>query len=84
MLLKIESFVEKYIAPSLKSHGGKIEVIDFDNNTLFIKLSGACQGCAAASITLTKGVETQLKQEFPEIEKIVDLTNHKEGKNPYY
>ena len=84
MLLKIESFVEKNIAPSLKSHGGRIELIDFDNNILFIKLSGACQGCAAATITLTQGVENQLKKEFPEIEKIVDLTNHKEGKNPYY
>jgi Fe-S cluster biogenesis protein NfuA len=47
-------------------------------------MGGGCQGCAASSITLKKGVESMIKAEIDEINEIVDITNHDAGINPYY
>jgi Fe/S biogenesis protein NfuA len=37
-----------------------------------------------ASVTLRQGVERMIIEEFPNIEKIVDQTDHSSGDNPYY
>ena len=52
MLRKIEKVLDEQIRPALASHGGDIEVIDFDNNKLFVKMTGGCQGCSSSKATL--------------------------------
>lgn len=85
MLRKIEKVLDEQIRPALASHGGDIEVIDFDNNKLFVKMSGGCQGCSSSKATLKDGVERLLMGKFPElIDEIVDLTDHASGENPYF
>ncbi|RTL08133.1 MAG: hypothetical protein EKK62_09320, partial [Acidimicrobiia bacterium] len=42
------------------------------------------QGCAVSSITLRTGIERTLKDQIPEIEEVVDVTDHAAGTNPYY
>jgi Fe/S biogenesis protein NfuA len=37
-----------------------------------------------ASVTLSQGIEATLRQVVPEIEKVVDVTDHASGNNPYY
>lgn len=84
MLHRIEKFLDEKVRPSLKSHGGDLEVIDFDNHKLFVKLQGGCQGCSSSKATLKDGVEVMLKREFPEmVNEVVDLTDHEAGQNPY-
>lgn len=83
MMRKLEAFFDEQIRPALKAHGGNVELIDLDNNKLFIRLQGGCQGCSSSSATLTEGIVRMVKQSFPEIEEVVDLTDHKAGKNPY-
>ena len=46
-------------------------------------MSGRCQGCGMALVTLRDGLERMLKQAVPEIETIVDTTDHRAGQNPY-
>ena len=83
MLRKIETLFDEQVRPALAAHGGNVEIIDFDNGKLFVKLQGGCQGCSSSSATLTEGIQRLVKQNFPEIEEIVDLTDHKSGQNPY-
>ena len=83
MIRKIEKILDQHIRKSLQSHGGDIEVVDVDNNKVFVVLKGGCQGCSASQATLKDGVEKTIKQYFPEIIEVVDLTNHSKGDNPY-
>jgi Fe-S cluster biogenesis protein NfuA len=84
MIRQIEKLFDEMVRPALAAHGGNIELIDIDNNKIFVKMSGGCQGCASSTATLKDGVERLVKQNYPEIEEIVDLTDHNSGDNPYY
>ncbi|MES1922964.1 hypothetical protein MHBO_004496 [Bonamia ostreae] len=84
MLRKIEKVLDAEVRPGLKSHGGTVELIDVDNNKLFIKMAGGCQGCSSAQTTVKSGIEKLIKDKFPMIEEVIDLTDHAQGTNPYY
>mgnify|MGYP001193447847 CR=1 FL=1 len=85
MIKKIKQFVDDYINPGLAMHEGHLHIESFDDDgTLYVKLSGGCQGCAASKQTLQGQVAAYLTEEFPEVVSIVDLTDHNEGENPYY
>lgn len=84
MLRKIEKVLDDQIRPALASHGGNIEVIDFDNSKLFVKLTGGCQGCSSSKATLKDGIERLIVGKFPElVEEVVDLTDHASGEKPF-
>jgi len=80
MLHRVEKFFNESIRPALEAHGGNMTIVDLDNQKLFVQLEGACQGCAGARATLKEGVERMLKQKFPEIKEVVDMTDHASGK----
>ncbi len=63
---------------------GYIELIDVKDNTVYIQMSGGCQGCGAADVTLKAGIERMIKEEIPEVREILDVTDHAAGQNPYY
>ncbi|MCB9092170.1 MAG: NifU family protein [Halobacteriovoraceae bacterium] len=83
MIRQVEKIFDLQIRPVLAQHGGNVEIIDIDNNKLFVKLTGGCQGCAASRATLKQGIEKIILQKFPELEEVVDLTDHQSGENPY-
>lgn len=83
MRRKIDNLLEEQVRPSLAAHGGNVEVVDVDNNQVYLRLSGGCQGCSSSNATLKQGIEKIIKQNFPEIEDVIDLTDHKSGENPY-
>lgn len=80
----IADFIEAQINPQLADHGGRVQVVDYQNSTLFLEMQGGCQGCGMAAKTMREGIEVALKKEFPEIKNINDVTLHSEGVNPYY
>ncbi len=47
-------------------------------------MSGGCQGCASSQVMLMQGFEVMVKRVAPEIEEIVDATDHAAGKQPFY
>jgi len=83
MIRKIETLLKDQVAPALAAHGGAVELIDVDNDKVFIKLTGGCQGCSSSQTTVKQGIESLIKQNFPEINEIVDITDHGSGENPY-
>lgn len=83
MLKKLEILFDEQVRPALAAHGGNVEIVDIDNDKLFVRLSGGCQGCASSKATLKDGIQTLVKQNFPMISEVVDLTDHVSGENPY-
>ena len=58
----IEETLDREIKPALNQDGGDIELVDFDQNTVFVRLRGTCSTCAASQVTLKSYVETKLKE----------------------
>ena len=83
MMRRIEVLFDEQVRPALAAHGGNVEIVDLDNNVLFLRLQGGCQGCSSSAATLKQGIQTLVKQNFPEIVDVVDVTDHESGENPY-
>ena len=47
-------------------------------------MAGGCQGCASSIMTLKLHIESFLREEFPDLKEIEDMTDHESGENPYY
>jgi Fe-S cluster biogenesis protein NfuA len=59
------------VRPYLQSDGGDISLVEItDDNTVKVKLQGACHGCPYSLQTLKAGVEQVLLKEVPEISKV--------------
>ncbi len=80
----VQELLDKQVNKSIANHGGKISIVEVRQGKLFITMSGGCQGCASSQVTLRQGFEVMLKRVAPEIEEIVDTTNHAAGKQPFY
>jgi Fe/S biogenesis protein NfuA len=81
---KVVQIIDHQINPNIASHGGYVALVDVRGTEVIIQMGGGCQGCGMANVTLKHGVEATLKQMLPEITAVYDVTEHAEGKNPYY
>lgn len=81
---RVVQVVDEAINPSIDSHGGQAQVVKVEDGVVYIRLAGGCQGCGMANVTLTQGIERTLVELIPEINKVVDVTDHAQGENPYY
>lgn len=81
---RVEAVIEHKVNPAVAKHGGEIGLVDVRENVAYIRMSGGCQGCGMARVTLKKGVERMLREAVPEIEGVEDVTDHAAGDNPYY
>lgn len=52
-------------------HGGSLELVDFDGETLRVRMSGACRGCALAPVTLHGWVEGTVRPFFSELKQVI-------------
>ena len=60
------------IKPMLQNDGGDIEFVSLEeDNTVRVRLQGACKGCPGAQQTLKMGVERLLKERIPEVKEVV-------------
>jgi len=70
---KVKSVIES-IRPMLKSHGGDIELVGTEaDNSVKVRLQGACSGCPGAQMTLKMGVEQLLKEKVPEVKEVIAI-----------
>ncbi|MEM7165300.1 MAG: NifU family protein [Planctomycetota bacterium] len=81
---RIREIMENEINPAIASHGGRIDVLGVRDSTVYVHMGGGCQGCGMATVTLREGVEAALSEKVPEIDTILDTTDHAAGTNPYY
>lgn len=76
--------LEEDVNPQIAMHGGRADLVAVDGGVAYLRLSGGCQGCGLAALTLTQGISVAIKEAIPEITDVVDVTAHAEGTNPYY
>ena len=81
---RVQEILEKEINPAVAEHGGFIDLIDVKKNIVYIRMGGGCQGCASSLATLKQGVEQTIREKIPEVGQVLDVTDHADGKNPYY
>ena len=68
----IEKVLNERVRPRLAADGGGVDLIEVkDDNTVVVKLTGACGSCPFSLMTLKAGVEAELKSEFPELKEVV-------------
>ena len=48
MIRQIEKVLDEQIRPALAAHSGNVELVDYDNDKVFLKLTGGCQGCSSS------------------------------------
>lgn len=69
---KIKKMVEE-LRPYLNMDGGDIEFIKYEDNYLYVKLTGACQNCMFQDNTLNEGVLSFFQAQLPELEGVINV-----------
>jgi Fe/S biogenesis protein NfuA len=74
------------INPALASHGGFVELVGVDeaDGTVYMRMGGGCQGCSMSRMTMMQGVQTMLRESVDGVTRVLDVTDHSAGENPYY
>ncbi len=81
---RLSYFIDTQINPMLASHGGRATLTAIEEDKAYIEFGGGCQGCGMAKQTLSQGMQSQITSTFPEINNVLDATDHASGENPYY
>ena len=74
---KINAILQEYVTPAIENDGGRISLIEFDEETKTAKmlLQGACSGCPSSVVTLKNGIESILKNFLPNVVENVEAVN---------
>jgi Fe/S biogenesis protein NfuA len=81
---RVIQVLDRQINPSIAAHGGHADLVAVEDAAAYLRLSGGCAGCGMAAVTLSQGIEVAIMESVPEIVKIVDVTDHAAGTNPFY
>ena len=81
---RVIEVLNRQINPAIASHGGHAELVAIEEDVAYLRLAGGCQGCGMASVTLSQGIEVAIRDNVPEVTKVVDVTDHAAGENPYF
>lgn len=76
--------LDEQINPAIAAHGGSAELVAVEEDTAYLRLGGGCVGCGMVSVTLRQGIEVALRDAVPTITRVIDVTDHASGTNPYY
>lgn len=81
---RVRRAIDDQINPAIASHGGRVDLIGVEGSEVMMRMSGGCQGCTLAGVTLAEGIELLIKKAAPEIDRVVDITDHASGEDPYF
>lgn len=70
---KIIDIINK-LRPFLINDGGNIEFIKYEDNIVYIKMSGACSNCSMLDFTLKEGIEAAIKDEVPSVIEVINVS----------
>jgi len=82
---EISVIIDTDINPALAAHGGFITYVGHDGEgKAFVTMGGGCHGCSMSRMTMLQGVQQAIKDAVPAVERVIDVTDHTTGENPYY
>lgn len=64
IIVEIKEVIEM-IRPYINRDGGDIEFVKFEDGIVYVRMSGACVGCAAFDTTLYEMVEDTMLERVP-------------------
>lgn len=68
---KVEKALDK-VRPMLMADGGNVTLVDVSaDGVVKLKLTGSCGCCPMSQMTLKNGIEKILKEEVPQVKKVV-------------
>jgi Fe-S cluster biogenesis protein NfuA len=73
-MAKTENKVNKIldrVRPYIQMHGGDVIFVEAKNGVVKLKIYGACVGCPLVDLTYNKMLGTLIKEEIPEIKKVI-------------
>lgn len=80
----VQRLLDDQINPGVGMHGGRVMLMDLKGDVAYIKFDGGCVGCGLSNVTLKQGVDRAIRENMPEIQEIVDVTDHASGTNPFF
>ena len=70
---KIKELLDS-LRPYLNMDGGDVEYVDYKDNIVYVKLTGACAACMFSDDTIKNGLYETIKAEIPEVEGVINVT----------
>ena len=64
---RIEAVLDEKVRPTMRAHGGEVQIDRLENGVLYVKLLGQCAGCPSADLTTENLVEMELKTALPDL-----------------
>lgn len=84
LVQEVQTLLDNEINPGLAMHGGRAELLNVLNDKVYLRFGGGCQGCSMIDVTVKQGIESRIKEIFPQIKGVIDETDHASGSNPYF
>jgi|TARA_Y100000385_G_scaffold70098_1_gene70356 Fe/S biogenesis protein NfuA len=82
---KVNYILQTDVNPMLASHGGHVDLVEIDENKrVVVQFGGGCQGCQGVDFTMMSMVDNNIREKFPEITSVIDVTDHSYTANAYY
>lgn len=67
---RVARIIER-IRPAVQSDGGDVELVEVrQDGVVRLRLHGACVGCPSSQLTLTMGIERNLREYVPEVVRV--------------
>ncbi len=84
LIERVRQVLDDVVNPAVAAHRGHVSLVDVVNRRVRIRMEGGCQGCSLAEVTIRQGIERILRARLPEIEAVIDVTDHSEGTEPFF
>jgi Fe-S cluster biogenesis protein NfuA len=70
---RIKTILENEIRPAVAMDGGDVVFAGFHDGVVEVVLQGSCAGCPSSTATLRFGIEARLRDEIPEVTRVVQV-----------
>jgi Fe-S cluster biogenesis protein NfuA len=70
---RIRAILENEVRPAVAMDGGDVIFAGYQDGVVEVVLQGSCVGCPSSTATLRFGIEARLKEEIPEVTRVVSV-----------
>jgi Fe-S cluster biogenesis protein NfuA len=70
---RIRRVLEQEVRPAVAMDGGDVVFAGYRDGVVEVHLQGSCAGCPSSTATLRFGIEQRLREEIPEVTRVVSI-----------
>jgi Fe-S cluster biogenesis protein NfuA len=70
---RIRDILENEVRPAVAMDGGDVIFAGFRDGVVEVMLQGSCVGCPSSTATLRFGIEARLKEQIPEVTRVISV-----------